>query len=218
MTECRADGRSRSADLISAIIRNGYVISERHLDEATLELVRRRHAEYLAIADGSDVRTSSSGSDTRVHLDHSLAAFQRLHCDPVLRSVAAQLMKAPIALRYFVSRTLHPGASPQPLHIDCDPGASALLGFIYMLDDFTAENGATQFLAGSHRGVPASSTMLAMAPAGSLIMYDRAVLHGFTANVSKTDRRSIQGGFDPAGRRDAPATTQTCGNGGSDRA
>ena len=107
-------------------------------------------------------------------------------------------MKAPFALHYFLSRTLHPGASPQSLHIDCDPGAIALLGFIYTLDDFTAENGCTQFVAGSHRGMPASSPTLAIAPAGSLIMYDRAVLHGFTANVTNTDRRSIQGGFDPA--------------------
>jgi ectoine hydroxylase-related dioxygenase (phytanoyl-CoA dioxygenase family) len=66
-----------------------------------------------------------------------------------------------------------------------------------MLDDFTAENGATQFVGGSHRGSPAPAPELAVGPAGSLIMYDRAVLHGYTANISKADRRSIQGGFDP---------------------
>ena len=30
-------------------------------------------------------------------------------------------------------------------------------------------------------------------------MYNRAVLHGFTANTSNADRRSIQGGFNPEG-------------------
>jgi ectoine hydroxylase-related dioxygenase (phytanoyl-CoA dioxygenase family) len=181
-----------------AIARDGFVIAQRHLDLATLELARRSHADYLAIADRRNVRTSSSGSDTRVHLDRDFPGLKPLHCDPQLRSVATQIMKAPLALHYFLSRTLHPGASPQSLHIDCDPGGGSLLGFIYMLDDFTAENGCTQFVAGSHRGMPASSPTLAIAPAGSLIMYDRAVLHGFTANATKTDRRSIQGGFDPA--------------------
>lgn len=180
-----------------AIASDGFVIAERHLDHATLELVQRSHANYLAVADRRDVRTSSSGSDTRVHLDRNSPGLRHLHDDPLLHAIATQVMKVPFALHYFLSRTLHPEASPQSLHIDCDPGAVALLGFIYTLDDFTAENGCTQFVAGSHQGKPASSPTPAIAPAGSLIMYDRAVLHGFTANLTKTDRRSIQGGFDP---------------------
>ena len=179
----------------AAIARDGFAIAERHLDHATLEHVRRRHADHLA---GSDIRTSRCGGDTRVHLDRNFAGLQQLHSDPLLRAVATQVMQAPFALHYFLSRTLHPGASPQALHIDCDPGAPAMLGFIWMLDDFTAENRATQFVAGSHRGAPAASTILAVAPAGSLILYDRSALHGYTANTTSTCRRSIQGGFNPA--------------------
>jgi hypothetical protein len=174
------------------------VISERHLDHAALDLAGRRHAEHVANADNSDRRTSSSGGDTRVHLNRDFAGLHELHSDPLLRTVAMQVMKTPVVLRYFLSRTLHPGASLQSLHMDCDPGAPAMLGFIYMLDDFTAENGATQFVAGSHRGAPAPSATLAIAPAGSLVMYDRSVLHGYTANTTSADRRSIQGGFDRA--------------------
>jgi ectoine hydroxylase-related dioxygenase (phytanoyl-CoA dioxygenase family) len=182
----------------AAIAEDGFAVAERYLDPAKLELVRRQHADYLAVADRRDVRTSSSGADTRVHLDRNLPGLQALHSDPLLHAVATQVMQAPLVLHYFLSRTLHPGAAPQALHIDCDPGAPSLLGFIWTLDDFTAENGATQFVAGSHRGAPAFAPVLAIAPAGSLIMYDRAVLHGYTANLSKGDRRSIQGGFNTA--------------------
>jgi len=182
----------------AAIARDGFAIAERHMDHRALERVRRQHADYLAIADRSDIRTSRSGDDTRVHLDHNFPGLEQLHTDPLLRAVATQVMHARLALHYFLSRTLHPGASPQALHIDCDPGAPAMLGFIWTLDDFTAENGATQFVPGSHRGTSAHAATLAAAPAGSLIMYDRSVLHGYTANTSKADRRSIQGGFDPA--------------------
>jgi ectoine hydroxylase-related dioxygenase (phytanoyl-CoA dioxygenase family) len=184
--------------IAAAIDRDGFVIVERHLDEATLKLVQRKHAEYLAVADSREARTSHSGSDTRVRLNRNFPGLRQLQCDPLLRAIATEVMKVPLALHYFLSRTLHPGASPQALHMDCDPGDPALLGFIYMLDDFTAENGCTQFVAGSHRGAPASSPTLAIAPAGSLIMYDRAVLHGFTANTTNANRRSIQGGFNPA--------------------
>ncbi len=181
----------------SAIIRDGFVIAERHLDRAVLDLVRHAHADCLATAATRDTRTSSSGGDTRVHLDRDFPGLKQLHGDPLLRTVTIQIMQRPVALHYFLSRTLHPGASPQSLHMDCDPGAQTLLGFIYMLDDFTAENGATRFIAGSHRGGETSSATLAIAPAGSLIMYDRSVLHGYTANTSNAARRSIQGGFNP---------------------
>jgi hypothetical protein len=182
----------------ATIAHEGFAIVERHLDQAMLEHARHRHADYLAAADIRETRTSSSGGDTRTHIDPDFAGLHALHGDPLLRAVAAQVMKTPVDLRYFLSRTLHPGASPQSLHMDCDPGAPTLLGFIYMLDDFTVENGATQFVAGSHRGDPAPAARLAIAPAGSLIMYDRSVLHGYTANTTSADRRSIQGGFEPA--------------------
>jgi ectoine hydroxylase-related dioxygenase (phytanoyl-CoA dioxygenase family) len=128
-------------------------------------------------------------------LDHGFPGLQQLHDDPLLRAVATRLMKSALTLQYFLSRTLHPGAAPQALHIDCDPGESPLLGFIWMLDDFTAQNGATSFVAGSHKGAPAPTATLALAPAGSMIMYDRSVLHGYTTNSGEADRRSIQGGF-----------------------
>ena len=188
----------QAARLTAAIARDGFAIATRHLDASKLETVRRTHTDYLAIADGRDIRTSSSGGDTRAYLDSEFAGLRQLHDDRLLRSVAAQVMQAPPALHYFLSRTLHPGAPAQALHIDCDPGAPSMLGFIWMLDDFTAENGATQFVAGSHRGAFTAPAMLAIAPAGSLIMYDRSVLHGYTANTTTAPRRSIQGGFNPA--------------------
>jgi hypothetical protein len=186
-----------SAQIAATIARDGFAIAKCHLDHTTLGVVRRSHADCLAITDTCYVRTSSSGSDTRAHLDPDFVGLRQLHNDPLLRAVARQVMQAPVVLHYFLSRTLHPGASPQALHIDCDPGAPAMLGFIWMLDDFAVSNGATRFIAGSHRGAPASSPTLAVAPAGSLIMYDRSVLHGYTANTTSADRRSIQGGFDP---------------------
>jgi ectoine hydroxylase-related dioxygenase (phytanoyl-CoA dioxygenase family) len=44
---------------------------------------------------------------------------------------------------------------------------------------------------------------MAVAPAGSCILYDGNVWHGYTANRSRAARRSIQGGFIPRSAAEA---------------
>ena len=88
-----------------------------------------------------------------------------------------------------------------------------MVGFIVMVDDFTNENGATRFIAGSHlwpnhpTEIPADDHQQAAAcgPAGSMIVYNGSMWHGHGANVTSRARRSIQGAFI---RRDA----QSAGN------
>jgi ectoine hydroxylase-related dioxygenase (phytanoyl-CoA dioxygenase family) len=76
-----------------------------------------------------------------------------------------------------------------------------------MMDAFREENGATRYVPGSHRwaDVPwdrLSDTqtkypgeVLACAEAGTMVIFDGAIWHGHTANVSQQVRRSIQGYF-----------------------
>jgi ectoine hydroxylase-related dioxygenase (phytanoyl-CoA dioxygenase family) len=180
-----------------SVLRHGYAILEHHLDEAALARTHRSHVEALAAADPRDTARSASGRNTRTYLPAHQTDLDRLYLDPVLLAVAARILPAPFKLSAFLSRTVHPGASAQALHADMarDGAAPALLGFIYMLDDFRADNGATRLVPGSHRGSAESAGVLAVAPAGSLLVYDGAVLHGFTGNRSDGDRRSIQGAF-----------------------
>ena len=82
-----------------------------------------------------------------------------------------------------------------------------MVGFILMIDPFTSENGATRFVPGSHlfsyspKDVMEDTTgfckgeKLATGPAGSMIVYNGSVWHGFTANRSEKARRSIQGAY-----------------------
>jgi ectoine hydroxylase-related dioxygenase (phytanoyl-CoA dioxygenase family) len=96
-----------------------------------------------------------------------------------------------------------------------------MVGFIFMVDPFRPENGATRFVPGSHRRpvVPGGAgpdlkagdedEVPAYGPAGSVIAYNGSVWHGHGANRSAGPRRSIQGAYlrrdaepvvDPAGR------------------
>jgi ectoine hydroxylase-related dioxygenase (phytanoyl-CoA dioxygenase family) len=87
-----------------------------------------------------------------------------------------------------------------------------MVGFIMMIDEFRADNGATRFVPGSHKWptIPGDlmknaasdhkRQVLACGPAGSVIVYNGSVWHGHTANQTAEPRRSIQGAFI---RRDA---------------
>jgi Phytanoyl-CoA dioxygenase (PhyH) len=190
---------SEADRLADEIILNGFAIAESRLDVSVLDRLRRNPTEKLASSAAGAARTSSDGGSTRVRLMPDCPDLGPLHRDRLLLTVTARVLRNPFALKYLQSRTVHPAAASQTLHMDCDVGTDAgkLIAFIWMLDSFDTNNGATQFIPGSHRGFPAGSPRLAIGPAGSLIIYDRAVMHGYTPNQSHADRRSIQGGFDP---------------------
>jgi ectoine hydroxylase-related dioxygenase (phytanoyl-CoA dioxygenase family) len=89
-----------------------------------------------------------------------------------------------------------------------------MVGFIFMIDEFRDDNGATRFVPGSHlwsevpqallgdrnRKADYPAQVLACAPAGSVMLFNGSVWHGHTANRSDEPRRSIQGAYI---RRDA---------------
>ena len=73
-----------------------------------------------------------------------------------------------------------------------------MVGFIFMVDDFRDDNGATAFVPGSHRRSDVRSRedcVLACGLAGSVVVYNGSVWHGHAANVSAAPRRSIQGAY-----------------------
>lgn len=121
---------------------------------------------------------------------------------PVLDS-CSQVIRQPFKLSTIHARSVFPLASEQELHVDCAREAKGfpLVGFIYMIDDFTTENGATRFVKGSHKwpgGLTPTSEDLAVTATGkpgSVIIYDGLVWHGHSANRMNNLRRSVQGAY-----------------------
>ena len=115
----------------------------------------------------------------------------------------------PFRLSSMLARTVKPNSKAQALHTDVKRvnGLTSAVGFIFMVDDFRADNGATRFVPGSHwwgesrcedvpdRIADHPGQELALGSAGSVIIYDGTVWHGHTSNGTNDPRRSIQGMF-----------------------
>jgi len=105
-------------------------------------------------------------------------------------------------LNAFLSIKINPGESAQGLHYDDQytflsrPRQPLGYSFLWVIDEFTVNNGATVILPKSHRWNdrhprPDDERMKVCAPAGSLIAYPSTLWHGGGANESKHSRNAI---------------------------
>ena len=171
----------------------------------------------FASADGDDLRIGSTSTKVNDFFNRG-PLFEELVLLPPLLEACCQVIGGPFKLSSFVGRTLRAGSQSQELHVDVQRNSAdwPLLGFIFMIDEFRRDNGATRFVPGSHRGIETpEQTMaevhadhpeqtLACGGAGSLLVFNGSVWHGHTANTSTGPRRSLQGAFIP---RDGRAAT-----------
>jgi ectoine hydroxylase-related dioxygenase (phytanoyl-CoA dioxygenase family) len=106
-----------------------------------------------------------------------------------------------IQLNLTQAIAIGPGEPAQMIHRDEDlfplpVGTERMINVMWTLDDFTAENGATQIVPGSNHWprdrMPAPGEALpAIAPAGSAIVWLGSTLHGGGANCSDATRRGV---------------------------
>jgi ectoine hydroxylase-related dioxygenase (phytanoyl-CoA dioxygenase family) len=95
---------------------------------------------------------------------------------------------------------VHPGQGAQALHYEqgiypLPRDRDVMLTALWALDDFTAENGATRVVPGSHRrpaGRPAAGEAVAAEmPAGSVLLFSGRLYHGAGANVTGRPRLGV---------------------------
>ena len=119
---------------------DGFAVIEHAFDAAVL---REPYDEAVRTADPADVGRSTS---TRVHgLVDGGPAFDSLYVHPSVLAASSTVIGQPFRLSCLLARTVEPGVPAQELHVDCarDDAGYPMLGFIVMVDAFTADNGVT---------------------------------------------------------------------------
>lgn len=137
-------------------------------------------------------------------------AFESLLTHPTVLELVGSVIEAPFLLSGIQANFVSPGDDPLPLHSDQGyvprpwPPYALTASVIWMLDEFTEDNGATTVLPGSHLGAgTASGDVVARAhllrrggipvcaPPGSALVFDGRITHGAGRNSTTRDRLAV---------------------------
>jgi hypothetical protein len=202
----------------SALHDDGFVVLPNSMHPEQVERLAQAYDASVAGATGDDIKIGSTSTRVNDFVNRG-PQFDALYLFPPLLEACCQVVGGPFKLSSLHARTVRPGSPSQELHIDVqrDSVDWPLLGFIFMIDEFRPDNGATRIVPGSHHwasGPPEAMSelrsdrrsdlradhtgqVLACGGAGSLLMFNGSVWHGHTANRSAVPRRSLQGAFIP---------------------
>ena len=192
------------SDPIESFQRDGYVLLERAIDRAAIDELVGALAPYEARRPMG--RNAFEG--LRSQRVYSLAGkgepFLRLAEHPDVIALLDRTLLPNYLLSTGQSIRLHPGEAAQAWHTDDAfyhaprPRPQPLgVSVIWAIEDFTADNGATEVIPGSHRwgrerrGAREREAVRAVMPAGSALVFDAALWHRGGSNRSPGTRLAI---------------------------
>jgi ectoine hydroxylase-related dioxygenase (phytanoyl-CoA dioxygenase family) len=192
--------------IVTALKRDGGVIIEQLADSQLVDRVSAEMEPHFC-SEGDKFHNDFNGYRTR-RLSAILALSRsaaQLIAHPRVLAVADAVLK-PYCENYRLGSAtaieIHPGEGNQLLHQDDEfyplrfPGIEFQLGAMWAMDDFSARNGATRLVPGSHWTGPlddidGAEVVQAVMPKGSLLLYFGSTWHGGGANNSDEPRSGL---------------------------
>jgi ectoine hydroxylase-related dioxygenase (phytanoyl-CoA dioxygenase family) len=187
------------AEVVQELERSGYAVIPGRMDDNDLTAARAELSELLASAGWG------SGFDgTRTKRVWALLAKTRCMdqaaLDPLVLDAVERAIGPSTQFSITFATQVHPGQDAQVLHFDqgiypLPRDRDVMLTAIWALDDFTAGNGATQVVPGSHQPTtgkpdPGRAVPVEM-PAGSVLLFSGRLYHGAGANTSTQTRLGV---------------------------
>jgi ectoine hydroxylase-related dioxygenase (phytanoyl-CoA dioxygenase family) len=187
-----------AARVVEAILREGYAVFRHALPPDRLARLRDEVEPVLAATPCNADPFLGLKSKRIGNVFLRFPATREMAIDPFVLAVADGVL-GPYCAAYRINFTgiqhLDPGEKVQGLHRDghlypfVDPAPPTILGTIWAITDYTAENGGTLVVPGSHlwpeeREPLPHEVFPVVMPAGSLLLYTSGTIHGAGANVS----------------------------------
>ena len=200
------DGDAPLGEVLAAIKRDGGAVLKDALDVETLNRFRDELEPYSSAApfgrDGfSGVKTQRTGaliartpSCREIVMDNRILKLAHAFLGPYTEKLTVHLTQA---------TNIHPGESAQTIHRDREAFGTHIprevepqFNTLWAITDFTAENGATRFVPGSHqwpwdREAEPGEIVQAEMNKGSVLIYTGSVLHGGGPNRSSEPRLGL---------------------------
>jgi ectoine hydroxylase-related dioxygenase (phytanoyl-CoA dioxygenase family) len=194
-------GRPLDARELSSLDELGFVLVARALEPSHVARLLLAFAQAPSQADGTQhVRLADATPE--------LGAWQALERHAVILSATARVLGGAAYQTNLHGRNPLPSFGEQGLHSDARPRArgepNSVLTAIWMLDDFTDENGATRVVPRSHRllgAVPKSwaqpgarhpDEIVVTGQSGSVLVMNGYLWHAGRRNQSRGPRRAAQ--------------------------
>jgi len=151
------------------------------------------------------------GTDRLADLVNKGSIFDMFYTHPRVLTAITAVLGEDFKLSSLNYRAAKPGQGLQKLHVDYGNAVAEdgykVCNTIWLLDDFTENNGATRIVPGTHKSKilpqdaledpnqPHPDEIKIIAPAGSVFIFNSHVWHGGTTNHTDKYRRSIHSYF-----------------------
>lgn len=204
-------GSSSGEDINSALEEDGVVIVKDFLPPELVKALNEELEPHIEACKPRELKSMYDGFlgayTVRLHaIADKSDSFADVLVDPRILSVMDQQLK-PNCTDYRLSSAelieIRGGEAAQPIHRDDDSwpraaqsAAPLVINVMIALSDYTAENGATVVVPGSHKWdrdrepTPEETTQAVMSP-GSAAIFTGQTIHGGGRNVSGVPRRGL---------------------------
>ena len=184
----------------------GFTIVENVLNAEDVEAMR---AALIRCAEEHGTEHTHRGSARHVsNLPTLDPVFFKCIDHPEILPLLEHFLGKSLVLGSLNSRIVRPGDGDQGMHSDIpldmlNMASPVMMNTVWMLDDFTPALGATRVVPGSHRsgmaqppeGMELKHVLQALAPAGSVLVFNGQCWHGGGANSGDRPRHALFGHY-----------------------
>ena len=184
----------------------GFTLLENVLDAGAVKAMRETLAELEAqVGDEQQFLGRAGHVSNLVTLDQS---FLPIVDHPRTLPVIEHVLGTAIILGSLNARIVRPGDPAQGLHSDIrddllNMSSPVMVNTVWLLDDFTAENGGTRIVPGTHKsGITRPNEVMdvkhvhqLVAPAGSVLVFNGQCWHGGGENRTNSKRHALFGHY-----------------------